>query len=183
VIFATLRSVEEAENNRNYSEPAVEDPETYRNRSGDSGWTTTAAAAKALGVTARTIRLYIDRGDLEGKLEEGTDKRIWLVSIDSLNTLRAKRGTGGFVPETEPEIADTVPEAMRDLAVRLENRAAEAAELRTRLELTERTQSSIEEEKNRLAESLKRAEEEAETLRQQLEAERSKGFWKRLFTR
>jgi len=159
----------------------VEEAENYRNRSGDSGWTTTAAAAKALGVTARTIRLYIDRGDLEGKLEEGTDKRIWLVSIDSLNTLRAKRGTGGFVPETDPEISETVPEAMRDLAVRLESRASEAAELRTRLELTEKTQSTIENERNRLEEELARERGRAEQLQQELEAERSKGFWRRLF--
>ena len=102
-----------------------------------------------------TVRLYIERGELEGQLESGTDKRVWLVSIDSLNTLRAKRGTGGMVPENNPEIAETIPEAMHDLAVRLENRAAEAAELRTRLELTERTQSTIEEERNRLAESLR----------------------------
>ena len=93
----------------------MEEAEIYRNRSGDSGWTTTAAAAKALGVTTRMIRNYIDRGDLEGKLEEGTDKRVWLVSIDSLNTLRAKRGTGGFVAETAPEIAQAIPEAMRGL--------------------------------------------------------------------
>src|SRR5947209_16993780 len=107
-----------------------------RNNRQDSGCTTTAAAAKALGVSPRPVRLYIERGELDGKLETGTDKRIWLVSIDSLNTLRAKRGTGGIVPETEPEMAESVPEAMHDLAVRLENRAAEAAELRTRLELT-----------------------------------------------
>src|ERR687886_500220 len=84
------------------------------NNGNHSGWTTTAAAARALGVSPRTIRLYIERGELEGQLESGTDKRIWLVSIDSLNTLRAKRGTGGIVPETDPEIAETVPEAMHD---------------------------------------------------------------------
>src|SRR5918994_7818899 len=89
----------------------------------NSGWTTTAAAAKALGVSPRTVRLYIEKGELEGRLEEGTDKRIWLVSIDSLNTLRAKRGTSGIVPDESPEIAETIPEVMHDLAVRLENRA------------------------------------------------------------
>ena len=109
-----------------------------------SGWTTTAAAAKALGVSPRTIRLYIEKGELEGKLDSSTDKRIWLVSIDSLNTLRAKRGTSGIVPDETPEIEETVPDVMHDLALRLENRAAEAAELRTRLELTEKTQSTIE---------------------------------------
>jgi len=130
--------VEEEENIRKYPGHPTEEAENNRNRSADSGWTTTAAAARALGVTSRTIGHYMDRGDIDGKLEEGTDKRIWLVSIDSLNTLRAKRGTGGFVPETAPEIAEAIQEAMRDLAVRLENRASEAAELRTRLELTER---------------------------------------------
>jgi DNA-binding XRE family transcriptional regulator len=156
----------------------MEDAAQNRNH---SGWTTTQAAAKALGVSPRTIRLYIEKGELEGQLESGTDKRIWLVSIDSLNTLRAKRGTGGIVPETDPEIAETVPEAMRDLALRLENRAAEAAELRTRLELTEKTYSTIEDERNRLIEHLKRTEEETEKLRQELENERSKSFWQRLF--
>jgi len=156
----------------------MEEAENYRNH---SGWTTTAAAAKALGVSPRTIRLYIEREELEGQLEQGTDKRIWLVSIDSLNTLRAKRGTGGIVPDESPEIAETIPEAMHDLAVRLENRAAEAAELRTRLELTTETQSSVEAERKRLEEALTRAEEKAEKLRTELEVERSKGFWRRLF--
>src|SRR5215204_4755627 len=148
--------MEEVRNNRNYS-----------------GWTTTAAAAKALGVSPRTVRLYIERGELEGQLEQGTDKRVWLVSIDSLNTLRAKRGTGGMVPDESPEIAETIPEAMHDLAVRLENRAAEAAELRTRLELTERTQSTIEQERQQ-------QEEKVEELQRDLEAERSKNFWQRI---
>jgi hypothetical protein len=148
--------------------------EDVRNSRQDSGWTTTAAAAKALNVSPRTIRLYIEKGELEGRLEVGTDKRIWLVSIDSLNTLRAKRGTSGIVPDESPEIAETVPEAMRELALRLESRAAEAAELRTRLELTEKTQSTLEQERNQLLERVEKLETE-------LEAERSKGFWQRLF--
>jgi DNA-binding transcriptional MerR regulator len=148
--------------------------ERARNSRKGSGWATTAAAAKALNVSPRTIRLYIEKGELEGRLEEGTDKRIWLVSIDSLNTLRAKRGTSGIVPDESPEIAETIPEAMRELALRLESRAAEAAELRTRLELTEKTQSTLEQERNQL-------QERVEKLETELEAERSKGFWQRLF--
>lgn len=155
--------------------------EDAANNRQDSGWTTTSAAAKALGVSPRTVRLYIERGELSGRLEEGTDKRIWLVSIDSLNSLRARRGTGGIVPESDPEIAETVPDAMRDLALRLESRAAEAAELRTRLELTAQTQSSVEEERIRLEEALAKERERAEQLQAELEAERSKGFWQRLF--
>jgi chromosome segregation ATPase len=155
--------------------------ESMGNNRQDSGWTTTAAAAKALNVSPRTVRLYIERGELSAKLEEGTDKRVWLVSIDSINTLRARRGSGGTVPESAPEIAETIPNAMRDLALRLESRAAEAAELRTRLELTAQTQSTVEDERIRLAEELAQERERAEQLQAELEAERSKGFWQRLF--
>lgn len=70
---------------------------------------------------------------------------------------------------------------MRDLALTLENRAAEAAELRTRLELTATTQSTIEEERARLQLELRRAQEQAEQLQAELEAERRQGFWQRLF--
>jgi len=163
--------MEDLRNNRHYT----------GNTTGDSGWTTTAAAAKALNISPRTVRLYLERGELEGKLESGTEKRIWLVSIDSINTLRAKRGTGGIVLDSAPDIAETIPEAMRDLALRLENRASEAAELRTRLELTEQTQSSVEAERNRLLDEVARQQGRAEKLEEELAAERSKGFWRRLF--
>ena len=113
-------------------------------------------------------------------IDEGFPERVWLVSIDSLNTLRAKRESGSVVPDESPEVSETVPEAMRDLALRLETRASEAAELRTQLELTEITQSTLEAKRNRLQESLRRAEEEAKSLRQELDKEWSKGFWQRL---
>ena len=60
------------------------------------------------------------------------------------------------------------------MSARIEERTAEAVEMRTRLEITEQAQSTIEEEAKRLR-------EENEQLREELEAERSKGFWRRLF--
>jgi predicted nucleic acid-binding Zn-ribbon protein len=53
-------------------------------------------------------------------------------------------------------------------------RSSEAADLRARLQLTEQAQSTLEEE----AKALK---EERDQLRAELDAERSKGFWQRLF--
>jgi hypothetical protein len=66
-------------------------------------------------------------------------------------------------------------------SLRLEQRASSEAELRTRLELTERTESSLREDLERVREERRRYQEEAERLRDELEAERSKGFWRRLF--
>src|SRR5215216_3661417 len=138
----------------------------------DQGWVTTKVAAEALGVTPRTIRTYIHEGELEGKVEqEGINKRL-LVSIPSLDELRVRRETEGkFRPKRGPSSAREkserdVSDVIRDLAVRLEERAAEAASLRTRLELTAEAESTL---KERVAK-----------LEEELEAERSKGFWQRL---
>ena len=139
----------------------------------DEGWVTTKVAAEAIGVTPRTIRTYIHEGELEGKVEqEGINKRL-LVSIASLDELRMRRETEGkFRPQRGSSSArekgeGDVAEVIRDLTARLEERAAEAASLRTRLELTAEAESTLKERVTKLEE--------------ELEAERSKGFWRRLF--
>jgi Helix-turn-helix domain len=164
-----------------------------------SGWVTTDVAAKALGVSPRTIRRFIDRGDLEGKLEEEGITKAWRVSIDSLHTLRDRREPEGQDRRESAEVSgkldraeDTLADVLRDLAGRLEARIAEATELRTRLEITEQAESSLREERERLLADIERerserdlerqrAEEELQRLREELEAERGKGFWRRLF--
>jgi hypothetical protein len=166
---------------------------------GGSGWVTTDVAAKALGVSPRTIRRFIDRGDLEGKLQEEGITKAWMVSIDSLHALRDRRKAEGHDRRESADASavvdkpeDTLADVLRDLAGRLEARIAEATELRTRLEITERAESSLREERERLLADLEReraerendrqrAEEELARLRGELEAERSKGFWRRLF--
>jgi len=167
--------------------------------SGSSGWITTDVAAKALGVSPRTIRRFIERGELEGQLEEEGITKAWMVSIDSLHALRDRRRPEGHdrreaadVSATVDNAEDTLADVLRDLAGRLETRIAEATELRTRLEITERAESSLREERGRLLADIERerserendrqrAEEELQRLRAELEAERSKGFWRRLF--
>src|SRR5215204_7518149 len=130
------------------------------NSDGSSGWVTTKVAAEAIGVTPRTIRTYIHEGELEGKVEqEGINKRL-LVSIASLDELRMRRETEGkFRPQRgsssarekgEGDVADVI----RDLTARLEERAAEAASLRTRLELTAEAESTLKERVAKLEEEL-----------------------------
>lgn len=148
--------------------------------SASSGWVTTDVAARAVRVSPRTIRRLIDRGELEAKAEgEGVERR-WLVSVDSLHTLRASRGAEDTRPGIDREVstadisADSIAGVLRELSARLEMRTAEAVEMRTRLELTEQAQSTVEDEARRLR-------EENELLREELEAERTKGFLRRLF--
>jgi excisionase family DNA binding protein len=162
-----------------------------------SGWTTTEQAARALAVSPRTVRRLIDRGELEGrKVTEGI-VGAWEVHIDSLYALRDKRISEGRVrrnvPQASAQVSDTtdVPaDHIRDLTDRLLQLSSELGELRGRLELTEKAESTLQEEHNRLRVDLERereerreAREEAERLRSELEAERSKGFWRRLFRR
>lgn len=184
------------------TDPAPTDPaprtspvSAHGQSAGESGWTTTDTAARALGVSPRTVRRFIDRGDLEGrKVKEGIVE-AWEVSIDSLHTLRDRRGhtrhvrrnsrresgEGPTPPDALPDTSSDLADMLRDLTAELVRSSSEAAELRTRLELTERTESSLKEDLERVREERQRHQEEAQRLRDELADERSKGFWRRLF--
>jgi hypothetical protein len=147
--------------------------------SSESGWVTTDVAAKAVRVSPRTIRRYIDQGKLEAKPQGEGVRREWLVSVDSLHALRALRTSEGDVPDASPgvESVDSLADVVREMAARLESRAEEAAELRVRLELTEQAQSTLEDERRQVVQELEQerrrreeADREREDLRQQLNA-------------
>src|SRR5918993_466848 len=88
--------------------------------SGESGWITTEVAAKAVRVSPRTIRRYIERGELEAKPQGEGVRREWLVSVDSLHALRATRTVGEGVPETDRrmEYADSIADVVREMSAR-----------------------------------------------------------------
>src|ERR671912_954165 len=147
--------------------------------SSETGWVTTDVAAKAVRVSPRTIRRYIDQRKLQAKPQGEGVRREWLVSVDSLHSLRASRTTEGDVPDVSPgvEPVDSIADVVREMSARLESRAEEAAELRVRLELTERAQSTLEDERRQVVQELEQerrgreaAEQEREELRRQLQA-------------
>ena len=144
--------------------------------SGESGWVATDVAARAVRVSPRTIRRYIDQGKLEAKPQGEGVKREWLVSVDSLHALRASRTTEGEVPDVDRgiEYADSIADVLREMSARLESRAEEAAELRVRLELTERAQSTLEAERRQALQELeeeRRRREEAERQKEDMRLE------------
>ena len=145
-----------------------------------SGWTTTKQAAKVLGVSRRSVQGYVRRGLLVAREEgEGVSKRF-IVSIDSLNALRNRRsgeavaseefaGASAEAEEAANLVANT-GEGLRHVVDRLEARTVEATELRVRLEITERAESTVRAE---LAEERRRreaAEREREDLCRKLQA-------------
>ena len=143
------------------------DPGDGRDLEAPSGWVTTKQAARALGISPRTIRWHIEQGNLEAVPQGEGVKRTWLVSIDSLQAYRSTRqdavdlpGTARAYAEGADIASDSLGHSIRELADRLVEEAARAAEYRLRLELTEQAQSTLEAEL--AAERLRREQAESE---------------------
>ena len=153
-------------------------------------WVSTDMAARGLGVSPRTVRRMIERGTLQGKLEEAGITKSWLVSKDSLQRLQAqrqprRRDVRRGSPE-EPALG--MADALCEITERLEARAAAEAELRTRLDLTEKAASNLLDERNRLREELdserqrlRLAQEEARRLREKVNPQSANQLRVRLF--
>ena len=162
------------------SRTAPDDGQAWRTAADESaqssGWVTTDVAAKALGVSPRTVRRYIDRGDLVGRVEEQGITKAWLVSIDSVQAHRNQRGHGGHDRGEAAEVtavADSLAEVVDRMSARLEARTAEAADARARLELTEHAESTLREERDRVRQELgaeRVRREQAERERDELAA-------------
>jgi DNA-binding transcriptional MerR regulator len=141
------------------------------------GEVTTQQAAKALGISPRTVRWHIEQGNLVARPEGEGVNRTWLVSIPSLQALRDARQAAGDAPrgyrassEGAGIAAESSGEAIRVLAERLEEAAARAAEYRVRLELTEQAESTLRAELEETRRRREEVERERDQLRRELEA-------------
>ena len=165
----------------NHGEASEKPRERAEGRSEGSGWVSTKQAAKALGVSRRMVQEYVRRGKLEALTEGEGVSKTYYVSIDSLNALRERRGSEAnaasrhsevssrlnYTPKRGGSSGEVIGEVLREAIERLEARAAEAAELQARLELTAQAESS-------LREALERERERANRLEAELrEARRS----------
>src|SRR3954470_23978483 len=167
--------------------PAMEDQRKFGGSSeSDSGWVDTGTAAAALGVSDRTIPNMIYRGELDAKEEQEGITERYLVSVDSLYTLRDQRKAKTKQDKrfrqdsAQRQNEGNTTELLREAIARLETRAAENAELRTRLELTAQTDSTLREQLERERTRADRLEAETRELREQL-ADARQPWWQRLF--
>jgi len=133
-------------------------------------------AAKVLKLSTRRVRQLAETEEIEGTRDAEGNWRLDKASVhtfrDDRRSSRPRESPSGRSKRREPW--DRVTELERELG-RLEG------EMRARAELTAITESTLRESLERERERADRLEERAEKLRGELEAERSKGFWARLF--
>ena len=149
--------------------------ESNRDVSAPSGWVTTKQAARSLGISPRTVRWHIEQGNVEAKPQGEGVQRTWLVSIDSLQAFRHARQLAtnlpGSIRKDAEDVAigaDIAGSPIRELADRLAEEAARAAEYRVRLELTEQAQSTLEEQLATERQRREQAERERDELRREV---------------
>ena len=125
----------------------------------------TSETSKLLGITESRVRQLARAASIEGvRAEEG-----WKLYRYSVHAFRDQRRT-----EEEPVEARESSVGAREWIDRVTTLERELGRLEGRLELTEVAESTV-------REALEREREENQRLREELEAERSKGFWRRLF--
>jgi hypothetical protein len=160
-----------------------EGPETY----------TVEEAAKVLERTPGRIRQMLRSGELSGEHEDGDERKPWRVHKWSAHAIRdrhreerptTERGTPSRTPREPRESPSEAAELFRVV----QDLQRELGRVEGRLQITETAESTLREdlerERERAEQERARADAErdrAEDLRRELEAERSKGFWSRLF--
>lgn len=137
----------------------------------DGDYYTPSQAARILGLTDRHIRHMLSGGDLEGE-QTGTGR--WRIPQREVHrVLEARRQNADVMaPESTQEAAE--------LRSRVEDLQRQLGRLEGRLELTERTESTMQSERERLIEDVNRERERADRLEAELKDTR-RGFWRRLF--
>jgi excisionase family DNA binding protein len=138
---------------------------------------TTGQAARILRMSDRGVRKMIDRGELEASTDE---RGRHLIPQRALHAMLEERRAAG-VGEISTEETSRSAEEARELRERVEGLQRELGRLEGRLELTQRTESTMREERKRLEQLLEEERAERRRLQEQLDTERSKGFWQRLF--
>jgi excisionase family DNA binding protein len=143
-----------------------------RKRNSDSY--TPMQAAQILRVTPTRIRQLLQGGELEGERDEAGHWRIPSHAVhEHLERLRRNLFPEGVWADI----------SLSEWVERVEALQRELGRLEGRLELSEKSESSLLDERDQLLKERDEAASEARRLRAELEAERSKGFWAKLLGR
>jgi excisionase family DNA binding protein len=130
---------------------------------------TTGEAARILRVTEARVRQMLGAGELEGSRDPDSDR--WRIPQHAVHARREHR---------RPSEAPRTSADAREWIERVTELERELGRMEGRLQITEVAESTLRESLERERERADRLEERAGQLRDELEAERSKGFWARL---
>ena len=131
-------------------------------------------AGRILGITDERIRQMLEAGELEGEKRGGR----WHVYQWSVHHALRDRGS----PRTKKasQTSEAASQEAAELRLRVENLQRELGRLEGRLELTEQTESTMREERDRLLQERDRERERADRLEEELRQSR-RSWWSRLF--
>lgn len=125
-----------------------------------------ADAARILKVSKRRVLQLLQEGELEGEQNESGRWRVAMHSVHAAKEARSQQ-------EIPREAATSPPDALEWIE-RANNLQRELGRLEGRMELSDRTEST-------LREQLQREKDRADKAEAELQAERSRGFWARMF--
>ena len=149
----------------------------------EGGDYTVQEAAKILQATEETVRQRLERGDLEGRRDPTTGR--WWVSARAVTTAMEDRPPKASASLEPPD----APSEVAHLRARIEDLQRQLGRLEGRLELTERTESTLREdlerERRHCLEEVQRERDErleaqktAEALeRDRIRLERERFYW------
>ena len=137
---------------------------------------TTREVAKILRVADRTVRNMCDRGELACERDEaGT----WQIAQHSVHAKLEELHEEAAAASPENPLEGS--EKLRELEVEVRDLSYRLGRSEARVELTEKAESTMREERERLLADLERERARADRLERELSEKRSMGFWRRVF--
>lgn len=146
---------------------------------------TPTQAAKILRITSHRVRQMLNNGELEG-VQDGSGH--WQIPARAVHERLSERPPRERTTSTDSSGDLRTGERVAELEAELSRLQREMGRMEGRLELTERTESTLREERDRLLEDLEREREDHRQQREQVERlrdeleEARKPWWRRLFS-
>jgi excisionase family DNA binding protein len=142
---------------------------------------TVGQAAKILKLTQARLYQLLGAGELEGYQDSESNRwRIPKRAVHALMEERPERRSGSTSEETQPDSSERSIGRVIELENRLMTVHQTLGRMEGRLELTEKTESTLREERDRLLRDLEREREERERLQAKLE-DMQRPWWRKFF--
>ena len=142
---------------------------------------TVGQAAKILKLTQARLYQLLGVGELEGYQDNESNRwRIPKRAVHALMEERPERRSGSTSEESQLDSSEQSMGRVIELEDRLMSVHQTLGRMEGRLELTEKTESTLREERDRLLRDLEREREERESLQAKLE-DMQRPWWRKLF--